>query len=146
MFRRFLAFLKFAPAAHDPLFTVPRESHAPWQSEAANELVPLARMLVVVKPKQPYVDWLKKNGHTDDSLKEIRRSDSISFLIPTVDWEIEEAEAFVEKYWTHFFAQMLSMWELNQNAWPKQRTQALFQQWFEVDTVDQVLDLGRYAE
>ena len=72
----------------DTPFTVPMDQDAPWQSEAQGELSPIKRALLIVRPKQPYVNWVRKhNEKSSYALAESRREDSLVYLIPPISWE-----------------------------------------------------------
>lgn len=142
LFRRILQTFR---RKSDPVFTVPGELHWPWQSEQYGELDPLKRMLVLVRPRQPYVHWINQRTGFPRPLAQARRSDSLAFLIPRVEGSFEEAEAFVSQYWPHFFAQMLEAWEQATETWPQDRTLTMFRHWFDIEIGDMVLDLGQYV-
>ncbi len=136
-------------------FTVPQDKDAPWQSEAHGELTPIKRALLIVRPKQPYLNWVHKiRKSTDYSLAKSRLEDSLVYLIPPITWEDQEgmawedagAKDFIEQYWRHFFAQSLALWELQADTWPAARTLVMFRHWFDVEVCDMVLDLGSYQE
>ena len=55
-------------------FTAPQKPHAPWQSQRLDDLNPMRRMLVHVKPKQPFVQWVRKKGATKDLAEILRGS------------------------------------------------------------------------
>ena len=142
MFNRFFNLFR-----RSAMCRVPLDDNAPWQSEEHGELDPLARMLVLVKPKQPYVRWMRElYKDLAPTLVQCCRDSSLAFLIPSIDGEIAEAEHFVATYWRHFFAQMLSACELSPATWPQDRTLAMFRHWFDVELGDMVLDLGGYPE
>ena len=125
-------------------FTAPA-GDAPWQSEQHGELAALPRMLVHVIPRQPFVEWARQQGE-DKNLAEMRRTESLAYLIPTESWVTAEAEEFIEDHWRHFFAQALEGWEPREARWPKQRSHTLFLEWFEVRCSEMVLDLGGYGD
>ena len=122
----------------------PNDPHAPWQSRERGDLAPLRRMLVLLIPKQPYADWVR--GTDNDPTYALQEDDRTSFLMPTVSWAPDEGREFIERYWGNFFAQMLSERDTSGAHWPKQRTLALFDQWFEVQWCGMVLDLGGYED
>ena len=105
-----LSFFHRSRSAPGKLFTAPAGDHAPWQSEQHGELAALPRMLVHVIPRQPFVDWARQQRE-DKSLAEMRRTESLAYLIPTESWETAEAEEFIEDHWRHFFAQAPEGWE-----------------------------------
>lgn len=139
----------------DTPFTVPVDKNAPWQSEARGELAPINRTVLVVLPKQPYVDWVRKMDERPTySLAESRRNDYVTYLIPSITWEDETgtywedagAIDFIGQFWNHFFAQSLAARELQPDTWPKDRTLVMFQHWFDIEVYELPLDLGVYEK
>jgi hypothetical protein len=135
----------------DLRFTVPADPDAPWQSEAAGELAPIRRGLLIVRPKQPYVNWVRQcSDKPDYHLAESRRSDTLAYLVPSNVWADENgdwyedpgARDFIAQYWPHFFAQALEVWELAPAVWPPERNLTMFRHWFDLEFFDTVLDLG----
>jgi hypothetical protein len=105
----------------------------------------LKRMLILVKPKQAYVQWVRQRSDNPSyTLAESRQEDSIAFLIPTENWDRAEADAFIAHFWVYFFRQMLSAWEHNEATWPQDPTLIMFHHWFDVEVCDMVHDLGRW--
>lgn len=134
----------FSP--RDLTFTLPGADHEPWQSETHGEYTPLRRMLVFMRPRQPFVTWVRSVNplERDYTVAKARRDDSFAFLIPTSVYEHAEAEDFIARYWHHFFAQALEMVEQDTHAWPAQRTLTMFRHWFDIEFCPAVLDLGGY--
>lgn len=140
-----LKLFPFLRRPRDLPFTVPADAEAPWQSEQLGELSPLSRALLVMRPRQPYAAWVAATQDQPEyTVATAREHDSVAFLIPTEFFDGEEAMQFVADYWPQFFAQGLSIWEADSDRWPRGRTQAMFEQWFELAFCEQVLDLGGY--
>lgn len=114
----------------------------PWQSEAQGKFKPLRRSIIAVLPRQPFVDWLRtRPGEKDASLKYAREHSSIAFLIP-YPMNTHETVRVVPEHWPRFFSQMLERHCENPEDWPQDRTWDMFQQWFEVEYRDTVLDIA----
>jgi hypothetical protein len=114
----------------------------PWQSEAQGSFQPLRRSIIAILPRQPFVDWLRtRPGEKDASLKLAREHNSISFLIP-YRMNTHETVRVVPEHWPRFFAQMLERCSQNPEDWPADRTWEMFQQWFEIEYRDTVLDIA----
>ena len=104
----------------------------------------LKRMLILVKPKQPYVQWVRQHGGNPGlTLEQIRYESSIAFLIPAVNWDREEVEAYIDHFSPYFFHQMLSTWETDPATWPQNHTLVMFHHWFDVEVCDMVYDMRR---
>jgi hypothetical protein len=109
----------------------------------------LNRASVILKPRQPVIDWLNS---VDDLLDLPRRLaiDPLNehgdiFLIP--DSELvesrEQAVAWIEKRWRDFFEFELNQWIIDDTLWPQKLTLKLFREWFDVEYRSMVWDLGQ---
>jgi hypothetical protein len=115
---------------------------APWLSEAQGKFNPLRRSIIAILPRQPFVDWLRtRPDEKDATLKYAREHDSISFLIP-YPMNSHETVRVVPDHWPRFFTQMLEQACDNPGDWPAGRTWEMFQQWFEIEYRDTVLDIA----
>jgi hypothetical protein len=107
------------------------------------------RGLVIIRYKQPYVDWVKIAGEApiEICLKQAN-DDGESFLLPTYESEIdpvdgtEDAIKWVEKRWRMFFEHILESWILDESEWPKKRSLKMFREWFDVEYKSIVWDMG----
>ena len=148
MFARLRSLFRSRDEVGESAFRIPADPHAPWQPE--EELSPLPRMVLLMIPKQPYVEWVRRSvpdgAMRSYALADSRRKDRMAFLIPGEGGDLDEAEAFVATHWQHFFAQALSLWLTDPTAWPQDRSLKQFRDWFDVEACDMVLDLGGYAD
>lgn len=110
----------------------------------------LNRAAVVLRFKQPYVDWAQLAGPcpcSDFSLADANEDGEI-FLIPSYDSPVdavdgtEDAIKWVEKRWKMFFEHFLDSWIQDESAWPEKRTLKMFREWFEVECRSIVWDMG----
>lgn len=116
--------------------------HTPWQSEAQGKFNPLRRSIIALLPRQPFVDWLRAQpGEKDANLRRSHEHNSISFLVP-YPMNTHEAVRVIPEHWPRFFAQMLERVRQNPHDWPEDRTWEMFQQWFEIEYRDVVLDIS----
>lgn len=108
----------------------------------------LNRVVVVVLPKAPLIDWLNQaslGGRPPVSL-EAARADPNTFLIPTHSDEFEAPGAqWLEDNWETLFERVLRDWSEDTTRWPHARTKALFEQWCEVKTYSVVFDCSTQA-
>lgn len=100
------------------------------------------RCVVILKAKQPFLDWLKQLPdpvEADMTLQEIH-DDHTALLIPDFE-DNDSARRFIYKSYAMLFAQELESWWTNEPDWPQKRTLALFKEWFGVEVYSYVLDL-----
>lgn len=101
----------------------------------------LNRGVVIVRPKQPYLDWA---GGLDDSgvLPSVEDEQTV-YLIPSFE-DDEEAESILKEIYEEIFESELHGWHTDESAWPKKRTFAVFKQWFHIELHSVVDDLCAY--
>jgi hypothetical protein len=107
------------------------------------------RCAIAVKPKQPFLDWLKKiDSSHNPTLPELQH-DSHLYLVPDYE-EVDDIEKAIEKYiklnYSGIFLNELSAWYLDPKMYPKMGY-PMFLDWFEIsvhtmifDTVNQPLE------
>lgn len=107
-------------------------------------LDPINRSALIVKPKQPFKDWLAEmdSRFSGDYVLE----DSDMYLIPDFNEE-QSAKKWLMKNFDMIFADQLNNWYNDENDWPQKRTFALFGKWFEytfhltvLDTLDEEVE------
>lgn len=103
------------------------------------------RGVIVVKPRQPYVDWANTcdDGPTKTTLDDPHR-ECTAYLLP--DWyDDDELERLLRKHSRFIFENELAGWSMDQSTWPKRRDFKTFCEWFDVENHSVVLDLGDAA-
>ena len=104
---------------------------------------PLDRCVIVVKPKQPYVDWAMGLPDADEgptpTLQRLRE-DATSYLLPDFVQDDYKDELLCEHY-EPIFEQELSAWHTVEDDYPPERTFETFKQWFDVEWHSMVVDL-----
>ena len=100
------------------------------------------RSVMVVKPKQPFLDWLNSLDNDDEmnlTLEELQ-IDSTAYLVPEFQTSDDQAEIVV---WSHnyVFEEELMAWYTFEEEWPPNRDLDTFLEWFEVDFHSTVVDL-----
>jgi hypothetical protein len=100
------------------------------------------RGLVVVKPKQPLLEWLRKINAADknDDLAELQ-FDSTGYLVPEYEDDNEQRE-ILKEFHASIFELELESWTPEESTWPKQRDLKMFLEWFEVEFHSVVHDLA----
>ncbi|MFT7289316.1 MAG: hypothetical protein ACI87W_003446 [Halieaceae bacterium] len=102
----------------------------------------LNRDLIVVRIKQPFVDWINetepeagKRGISLDAANE----DSPAFLIH--EYAGEDLDHWLEQCYTLLFEEILEQWYIDPALWPENRTLSLFKAWCELEIHSMVLDV-----
>jgi hypothetical protein len=102
----------------------------------------LDRDLIVVKFKQPFVDWVSEaDPYPDGSSKTLDEvnEDVSTFLIP--DNASEDLEGWLKEYYLLLFEAILEEWYVDEILWPQDRTITLFKAWCDVEAHSMVFDL-----
>ncbi len=103
--------------------------------------------IVVVKPKEPFLEWLNKN-FTDSpvplTLNSIR-IDCNSYLISSIN-EIEDGVNYIDQRFTDIFAIELSSWIEDKEYWPEELSLKTFWEWFDIEVFPTLIDLGAHTE
>lgn len=101
------------------------------------------RSIVVIKPKQPFLDWINNNlAISNESLLDLSniRIDCNSYLIPEVN-EIEDGVAYVDEIYEALFQLELASWSEDQSLWPQELTLKMFWEWFDIEISPTLIDL-----
>jgi hypothetical protein len=109
----------------------------------------LNRGLVVLRYKQPYVDWVKTAGEAPIEITlEQANEDGDAFLLPTYESQIdpvdgtEDAVKWIEKRWRMIFEHVLESWIIDEAEWPKKRSLKMFREWFDIEYKSIVWDMS----
>ena len=95
------------------------------------------RSAVVVKLKQPFIDWA--NSFEGPRFEECSDWFNV-YLLPDCESE-EDEKRFLRKYFTKIFEGELTSWNLDKSTWPNIRDFKIFETWFEVSFHSLVFDL-----
>ncbi|TXD34512.1 hypothetical protein FRC96_12875 [Lujinxingia vulgaris] len=104
------------------------------------------RCAVVVRPLQPFVDWVRKvdreyaEGLSDEA---ILASDQV-FLTPMFHVR-EDTEEYLEINATRVFESMLHGWCYDETLWPKERGWDAFKEWLDYEVAVDLLDMPEAA-
>jgi len=102
------------------------------------------RNAVVIKAKQPFVDWVNATPKADEekghvfTLAEIN-ADCEVLLIPDYDF-LEESRGDISPLKTDIFEDALDEWQTDETYWPQNRDEKTFDQWFELEIHSMVDD------
>ncbi|OGF51618.1 MAG: hypothetical protein A2044_04285 [Candidatus Firestonebacteria bacterium GWA2_43_8] len=99
------------------------------------------RTALIVKPLKPYWDWA--NSIEDGVPREQKNfnsteMDTTVYLIPDLD--PTEVNDHIEAMFPEIFEGELEAWWTNEKDWPKNRTFAMFKEWFDVSVSSLVYD------
>ena len=101
------------------------------------------RTAVVIKPRQPFLDWLNNTPElnlsapvTMDELLE----DCDTILLPET-YSLQDALDLLDPLKPDLFAVQLDEWLRDPSAWPQERSAEAFDQWFALEVHSMVLDL-----
>jgi hypothetical protein len=96
------------------------------------------RAAILVRPKPPFFEWARS---LEDGLPE---SNEVWTTVYLVDEPKDyDPENIVRQHFKKIFDEQLGSWHLNMLAWPTPRKFSMFQQWFETEIVDLVLDMAK---
>ncbi|NCO64582.1 MAG: hypothetical protein GW839_08195 [Flavobacteriales bacterium] len=95
------------------------------------------RYAIVIKPQQPFFDWINKL-YPNDKISEVEESN-----IYLVNDEIDDLEKWLQKKFDKFFMMELDEWHTNKKEWPQKRNYKMFKQWFHVDISTMIYDLEK---
>jgi hypothetical protein len=99
------------------------------------------RGLIVVRPKQPFLDWIRSVDEAPENLKlEDAQDDCTTYLVPELSSPNDE-QAVIAWCWDVVFEQELFSWFTDENLWPTVRTQEMFMEWFDIEFHNLVFDL-----
>ncbi|MCB1696326.1 MAG: hypothetical protein KDI10_14210 [Halioglobus sp.] len=98
----------------------------------------LNRSTVMLKPRQPFLDWAARLD--DSGLVPSRDDERTIYLIPEYD-DIVEAMEILARCYDIIFEMELEGWHLDETAWPEDRTFRKFRDWFEIEFHSVVADL-----
>ena len=100
------------------------------------------RSIAIIKPKQPFFDWLNALPFEQDEALTLTalRQDCNALLIPPAE-DFEDARDFIRTRWRGLFEAELADWCDDDALWPEKLTPNLFQQWFDVEIHSVLTDL-----
>lgn len=97
----------------------------------------LKRSAIVIKPLQPFFDWLLSHDPGMNITEEI--GEATVYLLP--DFEtIREIEKWLKKNFNELFSEQLFQWYIDESMWPKKRTFKMFGEWFEYSLHTMIFD------
>lgn len=147
---RFIADFTLEEKGSELVLTVATQEKKAFLEEMINELPEfhsgeadfeegfINRYAIVIKPIQPFFDWLNALN-PEDPVKET--SEASVYLL---DEGVDDVEQWLRKKFDHFFTMELEDRHTNIKDWPQKRSYKLFRQWFSVDISSMVYDIESY--
>lgn len=96
------------------------------------------RNAIVVKPKQPLLDWANKLTPDEKPITETEEGNV--YLIKQKDSN-EAIARWLSRNFDRIFENELNDWWIDEKDWPKKRTFKLFKEWFDYEINSVVLDM-----
>ena len=98
----------------------------------------LNRTLIIVRPKQKFVNWINGVSGEQLTLGDVLE-DLSTYLVPEL---VEESEfyEFLYKYYKLIFEDHLDGWYADPETWPKLSFE-MFQDWFSIEQSSMIADL-----
>jgi hypothetical protein len=101
----------------------------------------LNRSAIVVKPRQPFLDWLHVADPTSRTLtlRELVQESTV-YLIPECDTN-EDVADFLRELCEDIFIEQLAGWFTDTTTWPQDRSFDVFCRWFDFQHHSMLVDL-----
>lgn len=102
----------------------------------------LNRSAIIVKPKQPFLDWLHATDPTSRelTLPDLAREPTV-YLLPECDTE-EDVREILAELCEEIFAEQLAGWFNDETTWPQDRSLEIFCRWFDFQHHSMLIDLS----
>lgn len=98
------------------------------------------RSVAVIKPKEPFLNWLNNvPGNDMDLTLDSLRADCTVILLPEFT-DPEEGVSRIDDMYEQLFKMELASWYENEALWPAERSLKTFWEWFDVEIHSTVLD------
>jgi hypothetical protein len=102
----------------------------------------LNRSIAILKPRQPYVDWINATApDASPTTIEAASDDCSAILIPEF-FTHEGALAYIRTIYDELFDMELADWITDEELWPGNRSFEMFLAWFEIELHSMVFDAG----
>jgi hypothetical protein len=113
---------------------------APLASTPEKEM--LNRSAVVVRPRKPFLDWVR--AVDDEDAPEVTPDEMVPTLYLVPDYEDPaDAEKVLKKVCEEIFCRELEAWFRDEECWPRDRSLKKLKEWFDIQHIDLVEDVGR---
>lgn len=104
--------------------------------------VTVNRSAIVVKPRQPFLDWLHAADPTSGklTLQELTQDPTV-YLIPECDTD-EDVADILRELCEEIFVEQLAAWFTDTTTWPQDLSFEVFCRWFEYQHHSMLVDLS----
>ena len=86
------------------------------------------RSALVLKPKQPFKDWLVSLDSGDIKVDITNNSDV--YLLPDFE-ELKQIESWLKRNYDQIFCDQMNNWYVDDSVWIQNRTYRIFKEWFD---------------
>lgn len=121
-----------------------RDGAAPGARDPASGRVDvwfLNRGLLIVRPRDPFVEWVLETDPGDGEIDEdVVRHSRTAYLVPEFGSEREGLD-WLQSHYDLIFEIELDGWYANPELWPRKRSWAMFRDWFDLETIEMAWDL-----
>lgn len=102
-------------------------------------MITVNRSALIVKPKQPFLDWVNSVEPTSPNitLRDVQDEPTI-YLVPEIDSDVAPILKVVYK---QIFVDQLAAWFTDKECWPQDRSLSVFRQWFDWQSHSMVVDV-----
>ena len=100
------------------------------------------RCVLIVKPKQPFLDWIHSWDEARYTLDDVRE-ESTAYLVPEYEMDDEQMEILAD-FHQQIFAEELFSWCTDDALWPEIDDLKMFLEWFDVEFHSMVYDLADF--
>ncbi|MFH0753091.1 MAG: hypothetical protein V2A70_00825 [Candidatus Omnitrophota bacterium] len=95
-------------------------------------------MAVIVRRKQPFIDWIKYHDPEYDAVDEKHDEKSV-YLLSEKDGD--DWDKYVKKHFLDIFENELEGWYTGPEMWPADRSWKVFNEWIDFEVQTMVYDL-----
>lgn len=97
------------------------------------------RAALIVRPKQPYIDWADSMDDNGPRWNPDIAEASI-YLVEQIEL-LEDVPTLIDTHWEWVFEDQLSGWMRDPEAWPAPLTRGMFVEWFDYEVSTVIWDL-----
>lgn len=106
-------------------------------------MIPINRQVAVIKPKEPYTDWVNSLLGVEDRVQiSGLNNDCTAILLPHFDDE-EQTMKYIKTIYRRLFETELFSWCTDKSKWPRKISYAIFCDWFLIEIHSEVYDCGK---
>ena len=102
------------------------------------------RSVVIVKAKQPFVDWINSTNAPGDptiaTIENVNNEPNV-YLVPEYEND-NELKRILPSVIDCIWEEELMSWYIDEATWPKDRSKKKFMEWFELQVASSVMDIA----